>query len=194
MEDAMKTVSSLGAPVAAILEQVTIHKKKQSAKTGKDSENKFELYLNQHFKNCQITSVGGQKKYTDFKHQKAGRPDVLLELKDWGTNVATRDVTTFEDSVHKNKTHAIMISMRSGIYARDDLEFRIIDNRYVALYLVNVDWDMTRIEAALNLVYSLEEVLKVGDEEGNICFTPEVIAQVTQQVTDFQSSVLALFI
>lgn len=73
---------------------------------------------------------------------------------------------------------------------RDDFEFRVIDQRYVALYLTNVTFDMTKIEAAVNLIYALDETLRASTEEGNYVFTPELVADISKDLAKHQLDIV----
>ena len=184
----VRTLSGLRQPVAAILDQVTLHKSKQSSRVGHDAQQRFEVALTAAFLQHNVEPVHGAASKTDFILSKDGAPDVLVELKDWTGNVSTRDVVKFESNVKSNARHGVMVSMRSGVVDRKDFEFRIIDNRNIALYLLQVEWDMTRVTAAVQLIYCLEHILRAADSEGNyFAFTPELIDSLNGDLATYDS-------
>lgn len=178
-------------PLNEVNGQVMFHRTTGSSDIGREVKDKMKHMLDKTFKKAKVEAVGAAGDRADFQLTKTGKPDVLLELKDSKDKVATQDVNKMEDEVQLNCRHAIMISLRSGVVERGDFDFRVIDNRYVALYLTNVDWDMTKVKAAVNLIYSLDEVFRAGHAEGNVVFTPEVVDAISDQVKAFQGQIKA---
>lgn len=189
LKDIKQSVQLCPGPIKQILDQVTVHKSGRAANIGHDAEQRFQLMLTESFPEHAVDSVAGTSHKGDFVLAKESLPDILLELKSWETNVKSRDVLKFERDVQNNCKHGIMVSMRSGVVNRRDFEFKILDNRYVALYLCNTDWDATRLKAAVNLIYSLEDMMRVTDRDGNIAFPDDVIASLNSDIQDYDNKV-----
>ncbi len=187
LQESSRGVASLSEPVTQILQQVMLHKSGKASIIGHDAEQRFHMLLTECFPEHSADAVSGTAHKGDFTLAKESLPDVLLELKSWEVNVKTRDVLKFERDVQNNCKHGILISMRSGVVNRRDFEFKVIDNRYIALYLCNVNWDMTRVKAAVSLIYSLEDMLRVADRDGNVAFPDDVIQSLNKDVQDYDT-------
>ena len=182
-------VESLETPVQAILTEATIHKSKRGSKIGYDSQDKCAVFLTRCFPEHGVEQVSNQGGKADFLLSRASLPDVLIELKDHGSNVKTVDVNRFEKDIRQNCRHGIMLSLRSGVVNRHDFEFRVIDNRYIALYVCRLDWDETKVQGAVRLLYCLEEVLRAADAEGNVAFSPQTFDEINTELSGYESKI-----
>ena len=150
------------------------------------STSRFALMLADTFPEHCI-SAGGHK--GDFVLSRRNQPTMLLGLKAWEdghtTNLKSRDVTRFERDVQNNCRHGIMVVMGSGVVDRRDFEFKVMDDRYVALFLTSVHWDMTRVRAAVSVICCLDEMLQVADRDGVVAFPQNVVDSLNTDVQLF---------
>lgn len=184
-----RTVQQLQEPIKSINQQVTVHKRGKGVEIGQEAELRFQMELQRTFRHHEVDHVSGIGHRTDFRLSKTGKPDIMFELKDHKTNIKTDSVFRVENDAHNLCRHTVLVSMRSGVVDRKDFEFRVKDNRYVVLFLSNVEWDMTRVKAAVNLIYSIEDLLRAGDADGNILFTPETVAAIAEDLSQFESKI-----
>ena len=182
LEQHGRSIQSLYKPVEEIHKQVLIHKVGRGVNIGLKAEEQFLYQLRQTCPSYEVDQTSKDSNSADFKMTKDGRPDILFELKDHAKNVPGDHVNRAESDARHMRRHTIVVSMRSGVANRKDFEFRVKDNRYVVLFMWNVNWDMTRIKAAVNLIYSLEDVLTSGDADGNLAFKPEVIQAISDDL------------
>lgn len=181
-------LQSLEKPVQEIHQQVLIHKVGRGVVIGLKAEEQFLYVLRQAYPGYEVDQTSKTSNSADFKMAKEGKPDIMFELKDHARNVPGDHVNRAERDALDLRRHTIVVSMRSGIANRKDFEFRVKDNRYVVLFMWNVNWDMTRVKAAVNMIYSIEDVLTSGDADGNLAFKPEVIRAISDEILAHERS------
>lgn len=98
----------------------------------------------------------------------------------------------FLQDVKTNKKHGLLVSLESGVARRGNLQFELVDNRYVALYLTNNHYDMHAIEHAFTLIWSLDDTLRSlekPDAPGLLYLTPDKIDAIQELVQAHQTTV-----
>tara|TARA_B100001063_G_C16776850_1_gene566283 strand:+ start:1357 stop:2481 length:1125 start_codon:yes stop_codon:yes gene_type:complete len=115
---------------------------------GQDGELFIFGELNRRFPKAEIEDTHKQANRGDFI-LKEGALNMLIEIKNYKKNVIKPEITKFYKDIHINKdvNCGILISLKSGICAKNDFQFEIRDGKPI-LFLHKVMENMKHIEFA----------------------------------------------
>ena len=134
------------------------HKFLNTSNKGRISENILESALSQKFPSYSIKRTTHDPHSGDFILSSPHKPSILLENKDYTSNVSTDEVQKFIRDLHTNQLSGILISQNSGISNKQNFSIEFFDNN-VALYIHNCNYDMDQIQLAIDIIYSLLEFI-----------------------------------
>jgi|694.fasta_scaffold143585_1 hypothetical protein len=135
-----------------------------------------------------IKNTTGKERQGDFMIQKDGEDFIMVELKNYTTNVDREEVKKFLGDVANVKTHAIMISNQTGIVGKPDFHIEI-DDSHILVYLHNLQFNQEKIKMAVNVIENLSSKIKVIEKQEN-----EEGISIKKEVLDKINKELALFI
>jgi len=139
---------------------------KNSSNKGKMSENILESLLSQRFPNYIINRTSSESHSGDFILKTDNKPDILIENKDYEKNVNTEEINKFLRDIKENDICGILISQNSGISTKNNFSIEINDNN-ILMYIHNCNYDMDKINFALDIIYSLHDYIsknKIDDK------------------------------
>jgi hypothetical protein len=142
------------------------------------------------FPTYHVENTTGKQGCGDFMIQKDDEPFVMIEMKNYKTNVDREEITKFLKDVSNVKTHAIMISNYSGIVGKPDFHVEI-DDSCILVYLHHLQFSADKIKMAVNLIENLHPKLKVmdrQDHEEGISVKKEVLANINSELSLFLES------
>jgi len=118
---------------------------------GQDGENFTYFELNKRFPKASIEDTRKQKGRGDFIF-KENAFTMLIETKNYKNNVTKPEIDKFyrDMDINHDIQCGILISLKSGICARDDFHLEIRDNKPI-LFLHNVTKNMKHIDLAIEL-------------------------------------------
>lgn len=146
----------------------------------------WQLSLNRAFPQC---AVQAGKTAEDFTLTRFGQPTVQVHVKQGTDNVHMADVLRVEHDVHTHNRHAIMISNNAGIVDRGNFSFTIVKQRYVALYLSHMSSDMPRLQAAVDVVYALDSMLRDASGQGSVAFTQDMMDALSADIMQYDQRI-----
>lgn len=135
-----------------------------------------------------IKNTTGREKEGDFMIQKDDEDFIMVELKNYTTNVDREEVKKFLGDVANVRTHAIMISNQTGIVGKPDFHIEI-DDSHILVYLHNLQFNPEKIKMAVNVIENLSSKIKVIEKQEN-----EEGISIKKEVLDNINKELALFI
>jgi hypothetical protein len=156
---------------------------------GQFSENMLGNVLNKMFPTAEVLNTTALKASGDFLLKRTGKQTILLENKNYETNVNLDEIKKFLRDVNEQKMHGIMMSQYSGIVSKPNGFIEINDGK-VLIYLHNVDYSAEKIKMAIDVIdilsERLEEISNVEDMDGYV-IKKEVLDKINDQFQLFLS-------
>lgn len=133
--------------------------KNNSSKKGEYAENILTNLLVTGFPDSEVLCTSAQPHSGDIQIKKNDRPDILIDSKNFQTNVPKVDLEKFFDDCKLNDASGILCSAFSGICNKKHLEIDIIDSR-VYVYLSNHSFDPELFKLAVRIIYNIHSIIK----------------------------------
>lgn len=162
-----------------------------AASIGKIGEDKMEKLLNEILPTHEIMNTSGKTSNGDFIISKDNTPDILIEIKNWNRKVSNKDVDKFEKDCLNTKKHSIMISLNSDISNRVNLEIRLLENKYITLYLCNTGYDKDMIKSAIYYIYNIQDLFLKESKDQQIISEKE-LESIQNCLVEYQKNYKAL--
>jgi hypothetical protein len=128
--------------------------KTSSTMKGQYSENRLELLLHQAFKDAEIVNTSAFRAMGDFMIKRPTMPTILIENKNYKTNVNIDEVAKFLRDINEQKCHGIFMSQHSGIVGKTDFFIELHDG-FILIYIHDVDYSTEKIKTAVNIIDNL---------------------------------------
>ena len=141
--------------------------KNNSSLKGKQGEQEMEQILNCIFPKAEVTMCSTEGKRGDFNIIE-GNMNMMIDVKNYTKNVQKVEIEKFHRDMKENPqyTCGVLISMNSGVCAKDDMSIDIVNERPI-LYLHNFSKNTNKMKYALqviNMIHSTE-TLNLKDQE-----------------------------
>jgi hypothetical protein len=162
-DDSISNKSTNDKIMSELNEFLTKYKTSSQFK-GQCSENMLGNVLNKMFPTAEVINTTALKASGDFLLKRSNKQTILLENKNYESNVNLDEIKKFLRDVNEQKTHAIMMSQYSGIVSKPNGFIEINDGK-VIIYLHNVDYSQEKIKMAIDVIDILSERL---DEISNV--------------------------
>jgi hypothetical protein len=154
---------------------------KNSSNKGKVSENVLETLLCKMFPTYIIQRTSSESHSGDFILKTEGRPDILLENKEYERNVNTDEINKFYRDVNENNMCGILVSQNSGISTKNNFSVEFKENNNVLLYIHNCNYNIDTIQQAIDVVYSFYELSLKSNENDEKNYIDEQTFNLIQQ-------------
>jgi hypothetical protein len=141
---------------------------KTSSKKGDLSENKLLPILNNLFPTDEVIHNGSGKHShcCDYSIIRNKNKNILIENKDYNVNIGPDNIRKFIDDIERNNSHGIFLSQHSGITGKSNYKIDIHKNN-VLVYIHDVNYDMAKIKAAVEMIDRLSDRLSEIDMDEN---------------------------
>jgi hypothetical protein len=150
---------------------------------GQCSENMLGNVLNKMYPSAEVLNTTALKASGDFLLKRTDKQTILIENKNYETNVNIDEIKKFLRDVNEQKMHGIMMSQYSGIVSKPNGFIEINDCK-VLIYLHHVDYSADKIKMAIDVIdilsERLEEISNVEDIDGYI-IKKEVLDKINNQ-------------
>ena len=133
-----------------------LRENKISALKGKRTEGEYLMYLTTVFKDSEIVNCSQVDHAMDILLHQEGHTDIRFDIKDYSTNVPSKEVQKFKSDIIHNHCHGILVSDKSGIANKTNFSFEIINNRYIAFYVTNSREQMDNLVSVVNFIRSMD--------------------------------------
>ena len=146
--------------------------------------------LSDTFPTYGVVDTTGQQGCGDFMIYKDEEKHIMIEMKNYKTNVDREEITKFLNDVNNVKTHAIMVSNYSGIVGKPDFHIEI-DDSCILVYLHHLQFSGEKIKMAVNVIENLSCKLKVIERQENdegISIKKEVLDRINGELSQFLES------
>ena len=141
-----------------------LEKQKNSTLKGKESEEKLESCLVRAFPYAEIINQSGKPQSCDYLICREGKPDIMIENKDYANNVPNEELRKFVRDVEYQKKHGILLSQNSGISQKQDYQIDFHGNNMM-IYLHFVKYDEHKIRSAVQIIDIMNQTLEQNKEE-----------------------------
>ena len=155
-------------PLMRMHEYVTAFSKKESSSKGRALEDKYCVLLRDLLPRCEIEETRYQAHTMDFRIHNPPNASVLIDVKNYQSNVSSKEIKKFHEDMLTNGLPGILVSAHTGIATKDHMQIDVIEGRLPAVYLANVAGDVHHIITALNIIYSLHRHLDATDDAPKI--------------------------
>jgi hypothetical protein len=149
--------TEISTKIADIREEIMLIKEslmKRQTNKGKQAEQSYLALLESNMIGYEVLDVSNTPESCDIKVNSSGNPSILIEIKNYSNNVPTVEVNKFYNDIRKNKSHGIFLSSNTGISLKKDWDIEVIDQRYIVVFISNVNYDPMKVISAVNIIYS----------------------------------------
>jgi len=167
--------------------QEFMNKYRNSSFKGQYGENYLFNILIQSYPSADVTKTTGQRASGDMILKRDGKPSILIENKDYTSNVSNDEIHKFIRDIDEQRMHGIFLSERSGIISKQNFQIDV-HKGFVLVYIHNAEYSPEKIQMAVNMIDALhgrlDEVQKISSSTENILPT-EVMNDIYKEYQDF---------
>tara|TARA_B100000795_G_scaffold269651_3_gene259773 strand:+ start:2698 stop:3837 length:1140 start_codon:yes stop_codon:yes gene_type:complete len=137
---------------------------------GKVGEDKMKQTLTMLFPKNEIEDTHSQPGRGDFIITCKNDKKILIDNKDYSTNVPKKEIDKFEKDIRENTDvfGGVLISNSSGVSKKDDFQIDIINSKPV-MYLHNTNNNNNKIKCAIDLIESILCANHIDFQDKEIC-------------------------
>lgn len=150
---------------------------------GTQGENKLYNIINKEYSSAELENTSGKSGMGDMILKRINKPQILIETKEYSTNVKIDEVAKFIRDVNKNNICGIFLSQTSGIVGKNDFQIDMNGDN-VLVFVHNVDYDITKIKLAINTIDFLVDKLK-SYNNNDIKITSELLNDINSEYKKF---------
>lgn len=134
-----------------------------------------------------------QKGAADIVLEHDRHPKILLEVKFYKNTVCKSEIEKFERDLKTAQTHGVFISQTSRIQSKPHFHIDIVDQKHIAIYLSNLNFENESIVTAVNTIYMLYPQLIRAEAkvEGRVIQQSD-LEKITKVLNDHQTRVKQL--
>ena len=163
--------------------------KVSSQAKGSASENEVAAVLARLFPSAMVEDTRGHTGRGDFILKRLGKGDIMFENKFYGRPVDLVETTKFKRDAANLNCSAVMMSQKTGIVNKEQFQVEIQD-RFVLIYLHQVEYNEGLIRSAVDVVDQLEARLagvSTTERESGVVVQKEVLDKIN---AEFQQHLL----
>jgi len=145
-----------------------------STHKGNYGQNMLEGVLISAYPSAEIVNTSGTKASGDFMLKRDSKPNILVENKDYKSNVNADEVKKFVRDINEQQTHGIFLSQASGITSKNNYHIDICEGK-VLVYVHNVEYNPDIIKSAVNIIDNLAYKVEVIENDEGETISKEII-------------------
>ena len=130
-----------------------------SSKKGQVTENILCNNLISLFPNSDIVNTSHLPNSGDIQIKKDNKPTILIDSKNFISNVPKIDLDKFYNDLKTNNCSGILCNSNSGIANREHFQIDIQDNN-VYIFISNHQYDNTLFKLAVKIIYHIHNIIK----------------------------------
>jgi len=167
----LKEVSSKSAVIQESINEELIkyiNKSKTINGKGIQSENILLNIISNEYTSSEVINTSNEFGKGDIIIKRKDKIPLLIETKNYTTNVKKDEVEKFIRDVSLNECNGIFLSQTSGIVGKENYQIDF-HNKNILIYVHNVNYDITKINLAINTIDILyDKLVKINDKHVNI--------------------------
>lgn len=130
-----------------------------SSKKGEFAENILFNNLIKAFPSSDVTNTSQTPNCGDITIKKEGKPDILIDSKNFQNNVPKVDLEKFYRDCELNNCSGILCNVNNGIANKDHFQVDIQDSR-IYVYIANHEFDNTLFQLAVKIIYNIHDIIR----------------------------------
>ena len=130
-----------------------------SSKKGEFAENILCNNLIKAFPSSDVSNTSQTPNCGDIMIKKEGRPDILIDSKNFQNNVPKVDLEKFYRDCELNNCSGILCNVNNGIANKEHFQVDIQDSR-IYVYISNHEFDNTLFQLAVKIIYNIHDIIR----------------------------------
>ena len=172
--------------------QEMLRKMDNSSFKGKIGESLVLHILQNLYPSADLTFVGNTKETGDFMLERRGKNKILIENKNWDTNVPRDEVEKFMRDTATQNCCGLFLSQHTGIANKENFEINIHEGN-VLLYVHHVNNDADTIKVAIDILDHFKEQLdEIGTDKELETMPKEVLDKINEEYNAIKTKKLAM--
>lgn len=170
--------------IEKVTDEMSKYLERMKISKGNTTENKFELLLENGLQGFTVEKIPSikQRGQMDFRIQHEGKPDILLDIKDYTKAVPKAEVSKFEKDVLLSGHHGILLSPHASISGKHNFQINTVKDK-VVVYISNTSVDISDIIKAIRVIYYIDDKIS---STGKILST-EDISSLNKSINEIES-------
>lgn len=167
---------------------------KCNATRGNYAQDEYFDAMDKYFKTAEIIrrhEEGGGRS-ADFEIIQFGRDPVIIDVKRHERKVDKNHLNKFIRDMISSQKHGALVSMATGISKKHHLEFEVIENKWIAVFVCNAELDMRVLETALNIIEWVSAGLKRFTSDDVVRIAPHTMHEICHQLRQHVDRVKAI--
>jgi hypothetical protein len=155
------------------------NKNKVSSLKGLENENILFDLLTNELPSAEIINTCNKTGMGDFIIKRKDKQSILIETKNYNTNVKKEEVDKFIRDITNNNINGIFISQNTGIVGKDNFQIDI-HNKNILIYIHSFNYDPIKIQLAISTIDKLNEKL-INIETKNINIPNDLLLEINNE-------------
>lgn len=178
---AMKELSTMNQQSV----QDLLRKMDNSCSKGKVSETILFHMLQSMYPSAELNFVGTTKETGDFILERTNKPKLLIENKNWETNVARDEVEKFMRDTSIQNCCGLFLSQNTGIANKENYEINV-QNGNILMYVHHVNNNPEKIKIAIDIIDHFKEQVDSLEQNVEVDSIPkEMLKKINEEYKTF---------
>ena len=172
--------------------QEMLRKMDNSSFKGKIGESLVLHILQNLYPSADLTFVGTTKETGDFMLERRGKNKILIENKNWDTNVPRDEVEKFMRDTATQNCCGLFLSQHTGIANKENFEINIHEGN-VLIYVHHVNNDADTIKVAIDILDHFKQQLdEIGNDKELETMPKEILDKINEEYTSIKTKKLSM--
>ena len=172
--------------------QEMLRKMDNSSFKGKIGESLVLHILQNLYPSADLTFVGSTKETGDFILERRGKNKILIENKNWDTNVPRDEVEKFMRDTATQNCCGLFLSQHTGIANKENFEINIHEGN-VLMYIHHVNNDADLIKVSIDILDHFKEQLdEIGNDKDLETMPKEILDKINEEYNGIKTKKLAM--
>jgi hypothetical protein len=172
--------------------QEMLRKMDNSSFKGKIGESLVLHILQNLYPSADLTFVGSTKETGDFILERRGKNKILIENKNWDTNVPRDEVEKFMRDTATQNCCGLFLSQHTGIANKENFEINIHEGN-VLMYIHHVNNDADLIKVAIDILDHFKEQLdEIGNDKDLETMPKEILDKINEEYNGIKTKKMAM--
>ena len=152
---------------------------------GETGENSMEIILNDINPTAEIIHNDNHSNFFyDFSVKRENKKMILIESKEFNTNIKTEEIELFVKSCQDTKSNGIFISQHSGITNKYNYQIDIIGMNII-IYVHHAEYSKEKIKVAFEMIDSIYEKIRYLNMESEMVISKEILSEINREYQFF---------
>lgn len=121
----------------------------------------------------------------DFVLNRLDAPKVLIDIKNYTRNVPKEEIDKFYDDLRTQQCSGILCSVKSGVACKRHFEVEIIDDKFIAVFVHNFNFDPFFIRLAANVIDHMDKIVRNANNTDNVTLSRSFFSSMKSEYDAF---------